>query len=137
MLLQKMIKQNGTNKRDIKQEHALLAWRETNGNITKLCFKAGINRKTFYEWLKNPDFADQIWEQEQKLNDDIKDQLVQQALKGNLRAIIYYLEHKHPEFIHKGEIVSYSPPIPILGGASQQEPMGIEFVSYNDKGLET
>lgn len=115
-----MNKQNGTiGKREIKKEHAIQAWRETNGNITKLCLKAGINRKTFYEWLKDTKFLNQITEQEQKLNDDIKDRLVLQALKGNLRAIIYYLEHKHPEFVNKSASLSVNiPSKPILEGLS-------------------
>lgn len=131
------MKQNGTtNKREIKQKHAVVAWRETGGNITRLCEKIEINRKTFYEWLKDPSFEELISNEECKLNDDIKNVLIDQALEGNLRAITYYLDHKHPEFGSNGSSCFFTDKtIPILYGASVGEiakKMNVEFIKDKD-----
>ncbi len=111
--------QNGTNKGEIKKNHAIEAWKNFNGNITEICKEVGINRKTFYEWLKEEKFTLAIENEEQSLNDAIKSKLVEQALEGKLPAIKFYLEHKHPEF----------KPNPINFLPNTHDDMSIEFIS--------
>lgn len=90
--------QNGTKKSHIKKQHALALWSETGGNITKLTKQIGIDRKTFYNWLKDPQFAYAIKEVELLIGDEIKYKLIEKALAGDMRAITFYLEHRHSDF---------------------------------------
>lgn len=85
--------------RDIKKEQAVQLWRETHGNISKLCAAIPIQRDTFYRWLKNDkNFARDIVNAEAELNDDIRDVLIDKAANGDLGAIIFYLRKRHPDF---------------------------------------
>lgn len=119
--------QTTTNKREIKQEHAIRVWSRFNGNITEICNEIGVTRKTFYEWLKNPSFVGEIKEQEQSLNDLIRSKLIQEALKGNLGAIKFYLVHKDPEF--KSDSKSFFMPL-------ASEEMKLEFVGPDEQIIE-
>ncbi len=121
--------QNGTNKRDIKQELAIETWNKVNGNISLLCQKIGINRKTFYLWLKDTEFEKAIKIEERGLTDQIQSKLIAQALNGNFVAIKFYLEHKHPEYSPKATSVDMDHlPAPIMGGSSV-----VSMVSLIDK----
>ena len=91
--------QNGTDGvREIKKGQVIKAWKQTRGNVSQTCRIAGINRKTFYQWIKNKQFRELLNDETEGLNSEIKELLIKKALSGNLRAITYYLEHKHPEF---------------------------------------
>ncbi|MFC2042760.1 hypothetical protein ACFLUA_01225 [Chloroflexota bacterium] len=93
-------------KSDIKKLKAIDAWQQTNGHVTNLCKIAGIDRHTFYVWLKkDPQFATGIVNTESELNDEVRDALISKIADGDMTAIIFYLRRKHPEFIDGGRIV--------------------------------
>lgn len=78
---------------------AVELWRETHGHISNLCSAVGIARQTYYEWLKqDPKFALAIQDAEAELNDEMRDALINKAGGGELPAITYYLDRRHPEF---------------------------------------
>lgn len=78
---------------------AVELWRETHGHISNLCRATGISRKTYYDWLKgDPEFAQAIEDAEAELNDEMRDALVNKAAGGELGAITYWLDRRHPEF---------------------------------------
>jgi hypothetical protein len=78
---------------------AVELWRETHGHISNLCRAVGISRKTYYDWMKeDPDFNQAIQDAESELNDEMRDALVNKAAGGELGAITYWLDRRHPEF---------------------------------------
>jgi len=93
---------NNINKMGIKKAQVIELWRSTRGHITNMCSAAGINRTTFYNWIKkDKDFALAIIEAEQELNDDIREVLIHKAGDGDLGAIIFYLKKRHPDFLDR------------------------------------
>lgn len=54
-----------TTKSDIKKSKLIQLWKDTRGNITEMCSAVGIQRNTFYAWLKNDkEFNQQIQDAE-------------------------------------------------------------------------
>jgi len=91
-----------TTKTAIKKAKAVEFWRETQGNISKLCRAIPIERQTFYRWMKNdPNFAISIFDAEGELNDDVRDVLIQKAADGDMTAVIFYLKNRHPDYLQK------------------------------------
>lgn len=83
----------------IKKQKFLEAYKQTNGNITDSASIAGINRGTYYLWLKeDDDFAMQVLDSEANLNDEIRQVLISKAAEGDMTAVIFYLKNRHPDF---------------------------------------
>lgn len=89
------------NKMTIKKERAVELWRETKGHISDICRSIGISRTTFYEWMKDGEFAQALIDAESELNDDVRNALIQKIADGDMTAIIYYLKNRHPDFKQK------------------------------------
>jgi len=75
------------------------------------CEKAGIGRATYYRWRKDdPKFAqdaDMALEDGNKLiNDMAESQLISAIRDKNMTSIIYWLNHHHPAYATKMEIVA-------------------------------
>lgn len=86
-------------KTQLKKAKAVELWRETKGHISNICRALGINRGTFYLWLKNdPNFSTSLLDSESELNDDIREALIQKCADGDMTAIIFYLKSRHPDF---------------------------------------
>lgn len=82
-----------------KKRKFLEAYSQTNGNITDSSRIAGIDRTTYYNWLKDDsDFALQVLDHEAELNDEIRQVLIQKAAEGDMTAVIFYLKNRHPDF---------------------------------------
>lgn len=91
---------------DIKKANVIEAWQKTNGHVTNLCKITGIDRHTFYRWLKNdPKFATGNVHAEAELNDAVRDALISKIADRDMIAIIFYKRRKHPEFMDRGRIV--------------------------------
>lgn len=89
-------------KQDIKKAQAIELWRETRGHISNICRAIGIDRTTFYNWLKaDKGFATALLDAEYELNDDVRDALVQKIADGDMAAIIFYLKKRHPDFLDR------------------------------------
>jgi hypothetical protein len=83
----------------LKKEKFLEAYKATNGNITDSSSIAGIDRSTYYAWLKDDNnFALQILDSEADLNDEIRQVLISKAAEGDMTAVIFYLKNRHPDF---------------------------------------
>jgi hypothetical protein len=91
-----------TTKTALKKVKAIELWKETKGHISNICRAIGIERKTFYTWLKkDPDFATALLDSEAELNDDIREALIQKCADGDMTAIIFYLKNRHPDFLQR------------------------------------
>lgn len=78
---------------------AVELWRDTHGHISNLCSACGISRTIYYEWLKeDPIFAQAISDAEAELNDEMREALIHKAAGGEMQAITYYLDRRHPDF---------------------------------------
>jgi len=88
-----------------KEKNKLLEEIEKNGNVYLSCMKLGINRSTFYRWLKNKNFkkkADEATEHGRQGNCDIAESALMMKVKQkDLGAIKYYLGHNSPKYKQK------------------------------------
>lgn len=71
--------------------------------IQVVCGQVGISRATVYRWFKEDKvFYQNYLEAENEgrefLGDAMESQLIQEAKKGNLGAIIFFLKHNHPRY---------------------------------------
>lgn len=83
----------------LKKDKFIEAYKTTNGNITDSASIAGIERKTYYNWLESDEsFAMQILDSESDLNDSIRQVLIEKAGSGDMTAVIFYLKNRHPDF---------------------------------------
>ena len=83
-----------SNTLQLSQKRFIEVYFENNGNISKTCEDIGISRSTYYNWIKEEDFKEQL-----NLIEDIKVDYVETKLfdlidKGNVTAIIFYLNNK-------------------------------------------
>lgn len=85
--------------RHLKKERFINAYKSSLGNISRSAQLARINRDTYYQWLKDDqNFAVAINDAEAQLNDEVRAILINEARKGNMTAIIFYLKHRDPQF---------------------------------------
>ncbi len=83
----------------LKKQKFIEAYKATNGNITDSASIAGIERKTYYNWLQDDkEFAMAILDSEADLNDSIRQVLIEKAASGDMTAVIFYLKNRHPDF---------------------------------------
>lgn len=83
----------------IAKQRFIDIFQKNYGNITQTCRAVGIDRKTYYNWLKNDkSFAERIADCEADLNDEIRQVLIQKAAEGDMTAVIFYLRRRHPDF---------------------------------------
>jgi hypothetical protein len=67
--------------------------------ITATCKEIGINRDTYYEWLKKyPDFKEKVEGEGKTQEDYVETMLVQLINNLNIGAIIFWLKHRHPAY---------------------------------------
>lgn len=87
----------------LKKNKFIEAYKQTNGNITDSASIAGIDRRTYYNWLKDDEnFALSILDSEADLNDEIRQVLINKAAEGDMTAVIFYLKNRHPDFKQTG-----------------------------------
>jgi hypothetical protein len=91
----------------VKKELFLKYYRKTLGSIGVTCEKIDMMRSTYYEWLrKDPVFNQKIRASfADKLN-DVEQQLNQAVLKGDVGAIRYFLDRRHPLYMPKVKVVA-------------------------------
>lgn len=81
--------------------------------------KSGLNRPTFYRWLKEDKFFEKhIKEVEDELQDLAEHQLKNMAfVNNNMTALIFFLKNKHPEYKDKLDVrgnMSISEPVQVI-----------------------
>jgi len=91
----------------VKKDLFITFYKKTLGSIGATCDKVDISRDTYYEWLKrDPVFNQKIRASfEDKLN-DVEQQLNQAVLKGDVSAIRYFLDRRHPLYMPKIKVVA-------------------------------
>jgi len=88
-----------TTKSAIKKAKLIDLWTTTKGHITDMCRSVGIERGTFYDWLKaDKEFNQAIQDAEWDLHDDVRDALIQKIADGSSSDIQFYLRKRHPDF---------------------------------------
>lgn len=84
-----------SDKTDIKKKEILEALEKSLGIVTTACKQVGINRDTYYEWLKkDKDFKKKVRELENVALDFVESQLHKQIAKGNPLSTMFYLKCK-------------------------------------------
>lgn len=82
-----------------KKCQAIQLYKDTRGHITDICSAIGINRSTFYEWIKKDKvFNKSIQDAEWGLHDEVRDALIQKIADGSSTDIQFYLKRRHPDF---------------------------------------
>ena len=97
--LQKTPNKQLNTKKAIQKAQLVELWRTTRGHVSNMCRTVGINRLTFYNWLKkDKEFNRNIQDAEYELHDDVRDALVQKIADGSSSDIQFYLRKRHPDF---------------------------------------
>lgn len=88
------------------------------GNVTAACDGFKISRTTFYEWMKDKDFAKEVDLVHEGTKDNVETALLKNALEGHVTAQIFYLktqakergyvERTEVDHTSKGEKIVYS-----------------------------
>ncbi len=78
-----------------RQQKFLTALEECGGIISAACQKAGIkSRNTIYEWMKNPDFKEEVEAVNEANVDYVESKLMTLIAQENPQAIFFYLKTK-------------------------------------------
>ena len=84
-----------SDKTDIKKKQILEALEKSLGIVTTACKQVGINRDTYYEWLKkDKEFKKKVKDLENVALDFAESQLHKQIAKGNPLSTMFYLKCK-------------------------------------------
>jgi hypothetical protein len=84
-----------SDKTDIKKREILEALEKSLGIVTTACKQVGINRDTYYEWLKkDKEFKKKVKDLENVALDFAESQLHKQIAKGNPLSTMFYLKCK-------------------------------------------
>ena len=81
-----------------------LAELEKIPNISRACKKVGVVRNTFYEWKKKDSkFKEQVDKSIrigfEEMCDWFEGQLISLAQEKDIRALRYFMDHRHPEYM--------------------------------------
>ena len=83
-----------TNNLSKEQNRFLKALQASLGNITGACAKIHISRQTYYNWMKNPEFAQAVEDVNEANLDYAESKLLSLIRQENATAIIFYLKTK-------------------------------------------
>ena len=74
--------------------------------ITISCEKAKISRKTYYRWMENEKFANEVEGACEKFKDFVEGKIVETLKEGNVRMLKFYAETKLKDrgYVRKQEI---------------------------------
>lgn len=82
--------QNGTKKKNDFIE----AYKRMAGNISAACKATNIPRRTYYNWIKNDAFRNEVDTAYEETIDWVESKLMRQIEDGSITAIIFYLKTK-------------------------------------------
>lgn len=83
---------NGTLKK--KKEKFLEALKEAKGNVSYACKISNIPRRTYYNWLKNEKFKNEVEDVKEEAIEFVENKLMERIEVGDLGAIIFFLKTK-------------------------------------------
>jgi hypothetical protein len=81
---------------NIAKQTFLKAMSENGGHIAKSARAAGVSRRVFYDWLKDPEFKSAAEAAEEDFVDDIEEGVRTKCKKGQWPVMKYYLENRRP-----------------------------------------
>ena len=89
-----------------KQARFLQSYIDNLGHITKACEDAGIGRKTYYRWMKKPNFKEKFDETLETHNDLIFQRILRIAMESDKDMLKFWAktQMKHRGFVEKQEI---------------------------------
>lgn len=98
--------------RQVKEKQVLIDQLRKTPIIQIACEKTGVGRATYYRWSKeDSDFAQKateaLTEGSLLVNDMAESQLISAIKDKNLSAIIYWLNHHHPNYATKVEVTAH------------------------------
>lgn len=59
-------------------------------NISLTCKTVGISRRTFYKWMCDPHFSEQVNNLVQERHDAVESKLFEKAISGHTRCLLHY-----------------------------------------------
>jgi len=102
------MEQNDTNKKPLKQKHLdfVKSYIDNGGNISAACEEVGIERKTYYRWMKKRNFQSMYSEAIEKHNDLIYQRILKLALESDKDMLKFWAktQMRHRGFVEKQEI---------------------------------
>jgi hypothetical protein len=114
----------------VKNKKAFLNKFESNSfHIANTCKSVGIDRQTYYMWIKNdPEFKIEMDVLVEKINDDIEKTLVSKAKEGNTDLIKFWAKTKmkHRGFAEDPEQATHVTAINITFEKAVDEPKIID-----------
>jgi len=100
--------EQNTTKLTITQKYTnfIESYIDNGGNISRACEEVGINRTTFYRWLKRPKFKIMFDDALEKHNDLIFQRILKMALDSDKDMLKFWArtQMKHRGFSEKQEI---------------------------------
>ncbi len=99
-------------KRQIKDKNLVIENLKRIPIVEVACNKSGVGRTTFYRWKKQDvDFSKQvdqaIDEGIKLINDMAESQLLTAIKEGDLKAVFYWLNHRHQAYLNKVELTGH------------------------------
>lgn len=91
-----------------KKEQFIDIFPKNNFNISKTCRDLSIDRKKYYKWMEQKSFKEKLKESVERKKDLIEDKLMEEAMKGNITALIFLAKTQMKErgYVEKQEIES-------------------------------
>lgn len=98
------------NNTEFKKKAFIKAYKKAFGNVSQSCLAIGIDRSTYYDWIKKDEkFKKKIEEAEpqERFLDFLESKLVEQINGGNTTSIIFALKTKGKNrgYVERQEIV--------------------------------
>ena len=89
------------------QEAFLKALNDSGLNISAASENIGINRRTYYRWLRNETFAEEVNHQKEETIDYVESKLMMSIKNGHEASIFFFLRTraKHRGYVEKQEII--------------------------------
>lgn len=83
---------------DNRKQNLLAALRETRGIVSVACVRAGVARRTFYNWLDtDKDFRRAVEDVNEEAVDFVEGKLLERIEEGKERSIIFFLKTRGKE----------------------------------------
>jgi hypothetical protein len=93
--------QNGEQIRtNVKKRLFIMLYKKTLGSVKATCDKVGVERRTYYNWLKNDsEFDSEVGCAFREIQEDLEEALNFSMLRGDGASIRFFLSRGHPNFM--------------------------------------
>lgn len=89
-----------------KKKQFIEIFPKNNFNISKTCRDLSIGRKQYYKWMEKESFKEKLKESVERKKDLIEDKLFDEAMNGNITALIFLAKTQMKErgYVEKQEL---------------------------------